>query len=271
MPAELDAIVAKALAKDAGQRYNRRRRSPPSCARSARFSTARSDTQEIAAAFNPAQPPRRSTRRWAALLLIVALLAVAAWYERAPIRTLWRKSLGPPPAPVIAIVPFDTDPAQLFFADGLAEDLTTRLGQTPGLKVIGRSATRQYRGREPRDVARELGAGVVLAGSVRPAGDIVKVSLELIDPSDGTAIWSAQYTRDVKDIFAVQAQVAGEVAQALRVTASADASQRPGGVAPGRSARLRALSAGTSRRRRSSSCRRHHILRTGDRDRCRPW
>ena len=57
-----------------------------------------------------------------------------------------------------------------------------------------------------------------LTGSVRPAGDTVKISLELIDPSDGTAIWSQQYTREVKDIFAVQAQVAGEVAQALRVT-----------------------------------------------------
>jgi tetratricopeptide (TPR) repeat protein len=66
-------------------------------------------------------------------------------------------------------------------------------------------------------VATELGAGVVLTGSVRPQADQVKVTLELVDPGDGVQIWSGQYTRDVKDIFAVQAQVAEEVARALRV------------------------------------------------------
>jgi TolB-like protein len=118
---------------------------------------------------------------------------------------------------VIAVIPFDTDPSQIFFADGLADDLTTRMGQTPGLSVVGRSRSRAYRGRQPRDVARELRAAVVLNGSTRPAGDTVNLSLALIDPSDGTTIWSAQYKRDVKEIFAVQAQVADEVAQALRV------------------------------------------------------
>ena len=71
----------------------------------------------------------------------------------------------------------------------------------------------------------------MLTGSVRPAADTVTITLELIDPSDDTAMWSAQYTRDVKDIFAVQAQVAEEVARALRITlqptpASARASSR---------------------------------------------
>ena len=217
LPPELDAIVGKAMAKSLEQRYASAATLSAELRSVGAILDVRSDTQEAAAAFMPPQPAPRSIGGWIAMLLVLAALGGAAWYERGPIKQLWRRTLGPPPAPVIAIVPFDTDPSQTFFADGLAEDLTTRLGQTPGLRVIGRSAAREYRGRQPRDVARELGAAVVLAGSVRPSGDTVKVSLELIDPLDGTAIWSAQYTREVKDIFAVQAQVAGEVAQALRL------------------------------------------------------
>src|SRR6185503_255818 len=92
-----------------------------------------------------------------------------------------------------------------------------RLGQTPGLKVLGRSATRGFRGRTPADVARELGAGAVLTGTVRQSAGAMRVSLELIDPADGTSIWTQQYTLEVKDVFAVQAQVAKEVAAALRL------------------------------------------------------
>jgi TolB-like protein len=218
LPIEFDAIVARAMAKSLDQRYESAATVAAELRSVGAILDVRSDAEEMAAVFTPVRPARRSFGRWIAALAVLAAVVGAAWYERAPLQSVWRKSLGPPPLPVIAVVPFDTDNGQQFFADGLAEDLITRLGQTPGLKVLGRSATRQLRGHEPRDAARELGAAVVLTGSVRPAGDTVKISLELIDPSDGTTIWSQQYTRELKDIFAVQAQVAGEVAQALRVT-----------------------------------------------------
>jgi TolB-like protein len=218
LPLEFDAIVANAMAKSLDQRYESAATMAAELRSVGAILDVRSDSEEMAAVFTPVRPARRPWGRWIVMLAVLAAVAAGAWFERAPLQRLWRKSLGPPPPPVIAVVPFDTDNGQQFFADGLAEDLITRLGQTPGLKVLGRSATRQLRGRAPQDAARELGAAVVLTGSVRPAGDTVKISLELIDPSDGTAIWSQQYTREVKDIFAVQAQVAGEVAQALRVT-----------------------------------------------------
>jgi len=158
------------------------------------------------------------------VLVLLGALAAAAWFKRAPLQRMWRRTLGPAPAPVIAVIPFETDANQTVFADGLVEDLITRLGQTPGLKVIGRSASRNFRGRAPRGVARELGAAVVLTGSVRPSPEAVKVSVELIDPADETAIWSSQYTREVKDVFAVQAQIAEDVARALKVTLQPTAS-----------------------------------------------
>ena len=217
LPTELDAIVAKAMTKSLEHRYDSAAALAAELRSVGAILDTRSDIEEAAAMSAPVRSGRRAVGRWLILLVLLAAAGAAGWYERGPLQRLWKRTLGPPPPPVIAVVPFETDADQVFFADGLAEDLITRLGQTPGLKVMGRSATRQLRGRAPQDVARELGAAVVLTGSVRPSGDTVKVSVELIDPADGTAIWSQQYTREVKDIFAVQAQVAGEVAQALRV------------------------------------------------------
>ncbi|PYQ74093.1 MAG: hypothetical protein DMG04_11650 [Acidobacteria bacterium] len=237
LPKEFDGIVLKALAKSLNQRYESAAVMAAELRALAAVLDVRSGTSEPAdlavglpraASSSSARGARaghlRPRRHWSPVAVVLLLGAIAAggiWLERDPIRKLWRRTLGPPPAPVIAVIPLElagADRSQTYFADGLTEDLITRLGQTPGLKVLGRSATRDYRGRAPRDVAQELGAGVVLTGSVRPAGDTVKISLELIDPDDGTDVWTGQFTRDVKDVFAVQADVAEQVAQALRVT-----------------------------------------------------
>jgi TolB-like protein len=221
LPKELEPILGRALAKSLDQRYE----SAATFAAELRSIGAILDVRSDAAAPVVAQPlvaPRnRSLGKWLMLMLLLGAAGAAAWSERIPIERLWRRTVGPSPPPVIAVMPLElaeSDASKTYFADGLTEDLISRLGQTPGLEVLGRSATRSARGRPPADIARELGAGVVLTGSVRPAADTVTVSLELIDPRDGTAIWAGQYTRDVKDIFAVQAQAAGDVASALRVT-----------------------------------------------------
>ena len=223
VPRDVDPIVGKALAKSLDQRYE----SAATLAAELRSIVAILDVRAETHANEPAtapittRPRRTSYAGWILLLLLLAALAAIGWWKRADVQRMWHRTLGPAPAPVIAVIPLDlagADVSQTYFADGLTEDLITRLGQTPGLRVLGRSATRDYRGRAPREVATELGAGAVLTGSVRPSGDTMKISLELIDPSDGTAIWSNQYTREITDTFKVQAQVAEDVAQALRVT-----------------------------------------------------
>ncbi len=234
LPRELDPIVARALAKSLDQRYESAATLGAELRTVAAILDVRSDANAAAGVSAAIMPPRRSWAGLIVLLLVLAGLGAAAWYERGSIERIWRRTLGPAPPPVVVVMPLELlgpDPSQTYFADGLTEDLISRLGQTQGLRVLGRSATRDYRGRPPRDVAKDLGAGVVLTGSVRPAADTVKVSLELIDASDGTAIWAGQYTRDVKEIFAVQEQVAEQVALALRLTlqptaASARASAR---------------------------------------------
>ncbi len=218
---EVDAIVVKALAKSIAQRYE----SAATFAAELRALAAILDVRSDANPLPPLQieassPPSHRWIAWMLAALVVVALGLAALAKWDIIRGEWRRRFGSAPPPVIAVIPLELagpDAAQMFFADGLTEDLITRLGQTPGLKVFGRSATRGYRSRPPRDVARELGAAVVLTGSVRPSGDTVKVSLELVNPADGRAIWSNQYTRELKDIFQVQAQMADEIAAALRV------------------------------------------------------
>lgn len=216
LPVELDTIVARAMAKSLDQRYQSAATMAAELRSVGAILDVRSDILEAASIAVPSRPAARSGIGWIVLLIVLAGLGGAAWYGRAWLQRSWRHWIGPPPAPVIAIMPLDADPSQHYFADGLAEDLTARLGQSAGLSVIGRSTARQYRGHEPRDAARELGAAVVLTGSVR-SGDPIALSLTLIDPSDGAVIWSSDYTRDAKEIFAMQAQVADDVSRALRV------------------------------------------------------
>jgi TolB-like protein len=224
---ELDGIVARTLTKSIDQRYE----SAATIAAELRSVVAildvRSSMSERATPVS-ILPPRRSFSGWMVFLVLLICAGGGAWIEREPIRRQWHRVFGPAPAPVIAVIPLElagADRSQTYFADGLTEDLISRLGQMPGLRVLGRSATRDYRGRTPRDVAQELHASVVLTGSARSQDNAVKVSLELVDPSDGTAIWAAQYTRDLKDIFAVQTQIAEEVATALRLKLQPTASR----------------------------------------------
>ena len=221
LPVELDAIVSQALAKSLEQRYESAATMAAELRSVGAILDVRSDTLEAANALVPAQEARGALGGWIALVLLMAAIAAAAWYERGPMARLYRRTLGPAPAPVIAVMPLDSGggaDASPYFSDGFTEDLISRLGQTKGLRVVGRSATRGAHGRQPLDVAKELGAGVVLTGSVRQAADTITVSLDLIDPSDGTSVWSSQNTRDIKDVFAVQAQAAEQIALALRLT-----------------------------------------------------
>jgi TolB-like protein len=228
VPLELDPIVAKALAKNLDQRYESAATMAAELRTVAAILDVRSRSVEPPSSTVTILPPRRSYSRVITAAVLIAAAAAVAWFVSEPVRAQWRRVFGRAPAPVIAVIPLDlagADRSQTYFADGLTEDLITRLGQMPGLKVLGRSATRDYRGRTPRDVAQELHASVVLTGSARTQDNTIKVSLELIDPADGTAIWASQYTRHLKDIFAVQTQVAEEVARALRLTLQPTASR----------------------------------------------
>ena len=122
----------------------------------------------------------------------------------------------------IAVLPFaDMSPGkdQEYFSDGLAEQLIHELAKVSGLKVVGRSSAFQFQDKNEdlRDVGRKLGVANVLEGSVRREGNHVRITAELIKADDGFQLWSQTYDREIKDIFAVQDEIARSTTQVLRL------------------------------------------------------
>ena len=112
-----------------------------------------------------------------------------------------------------------SDPEQEFFADGLVEDILTTLSKLSGLSVIARNSSFAYKGRavDVRQVARELGVRYVLEGSVRKAGNRIRITAQLIDATTGVHIWADRFDRELDDIFAVQDEITLTLATEMQV------------------------------------------------------
>ena len=121
----------------------------------------------------------------------------------------------------IAVLPFEnlsSDPDNAYFADGVQDEILTRLAKIGELKVIARSSTQRYEssGEDPREIGKQLGVAHVLEGSVQKAADNVRVRVQLINAATATHLWAESYDRKLTDIFAVESEIATKVAAALR-------------------------------------------------------
>jgi adenylate cyclase len=131
-----------------------------------------------------------------------------------------RAVLAEPDPPSIAVLPFTNmsgDPEQEYFADGITEDITTALSHLRWLFVIARNSTFTYKGRavDVRQVALELAVRYVLEGSVRTSGGRIRVTGQLVDAANGKHIWAERYDRELRDIFAVQDEITGNVVASI--------------------------------------------------------
>jgi TolB-like protein len=153
----------------------------------------------------------------AALLLAVAFALINTSQRNAPVTAS--------AVPTIAVLPFlDMSPGkdQQYFVDGLTEELTDHLSRIPGLRVVARTSTFAYKGKDEdmRSVAHTLGAQNLLEGSVRRDGDQLRITAQLID-AKGKHIWSQTYDRQREDVFAIQQEVASAITATLSVAVSA--------------------------------------------------
>jgi TolB-like protein/DNA-binding winged helix-turn-helix (wHTH) protein/Tfp pilus assembly protein PilF len=162
---------------------------------------------------------RFGVRRLVAIGGALLLLAATGGYAR----FAQRRRTAPRAATVsIAVLPFaDLSPGkdQEYFSDGLAEELINYLAKVPSVRVVGRSSSFQFKGRnvDIRLVGRQLAVAHVLEGSVQRDGDRIRIMAELIEVDDGFQLWSATYDRQINDIFSVQDEIARAAAGALQV------------------------------------------------------
>jgi TolB-like protein len=171
--------------------------------------------------------PRWSVRKFAALIVTIALLATGLLM----FQLVRRKSTPPaqvtaaamPAQKSIAVLPLlneSGDPGDEYFSDGLSEELIAALAQIRELKVIGRSSSFRFKDRkeEPKTIGEKLGVTTLLEGTVRRQGERVRIVAELINAADGIELWTRTFDRELKDIFAVQEEIAAAVASSLKVT-----------------------------------------------------
>jgi TolB-like protein len=161
--------------------------------------------------------------------MIVVVTSVVIWrlYLRPtpPLREVASKekmAFPLPDKPSIAVLPFvnmSKDPDQEYFSDGMTEDLITDLSKISGLLVIARNSTFTYKGKpvKVKQVAEELGVRYVLEGSVRRAGDEIRINAQLIDAMTGLHLWAERYDGTIGKIFALQDQITQKIVSALAV------------------------------------------------------
>jgi serine/threonine-protein kinase len=140
---------------------------------------------------------------------------------------------SPPGAATVAVLPFldlGVDPSNELIADGITEDVIVQLAKIRALRIVASASARPFKSRDrtPQEIGRQFAATAVLRGSVRSSGSRVRVVAELIDAASGNQLWAETYDRELDDLFAIQTDVAVQIAGALRRELTADERQRLG-------------------------------------------
>ncbi|HEU5247309.1 MAG TPA: protein kinase, partial [Candidatus Udaeobacter sp.] len=158
------------------------------------------------------------------ILSLAALAAAISW-------NVWKSEFVPSPAATgIAVLPFENrseDKANAYLADGIQDEILTRLSKIADLKVIARTSTQHYKSAPENlpEIARQLGVAHIVEGSVQKSGDAVRVNVQLINAANGSHLWADTFDRKLTDIFSVESEMAKAIADQLRVHLSSHEEQ----------------------------------------------
>ncbi len=178
---------------------------------------------EVADAM-PAATVGRKKHAWIYIVAIGATISIALFFlgrytAGNKIAAASPNELSPKSIAVLPLVNTSGDPSNEYFSDGLSEELIAVLAKIPELKVIGRSSSFFFKGKsgDSAAIGQKLGVVNLIEGSVRKQGDRVRIVAELISATDGRSLWSETYDRELKDVFAVQAEIAKSVAEQMKL------------------------------------------------------
>jgi TolB-like protein/Tfp pilus assembly protein PilF len=186
-------------------------------------------TEDVDSASSTRQPRKHT---WIFVVIVAATLSIGLFfigrYSGQNVAKTARTEAATDlsiPQKSIAVLPFENlsdDKSAAYFADGIQDEILTKLASIADLKVISRTSTAKYKSK-PEDlktVSQQLGVATVLEGSVQRAGDKVRVNVQLIDARADSHLWAKSYDRDMKDVFAVESEVAQEIADSLQAKLS---------------------------------------------------
>ena len=214
VPAELDAIVGRMLARDSNTRYQSAATIAAELRGVAAILDVRTATHE--AEFTLASPSsgRRPTA-WLLAIVVVAVAGGAVWAWKTDAGVLWRRWFGTPPPAVMVVMPFEAEGTMpAIIADGIAEALMARLG-TVGVRVVERSSLRLRRGRDPKMQLRNAGAAVALTGTIRGDGDQIALVTSLVEVDTGAVLARNTFSSSRAQIVSTEASVAQTLAMKL--------------------------------------------------------
>jgi len=210
IPSELDQIITKALQKDRTLRYQSADEVVADLQKLQRGTTGTAKTVVA---------EKRSKILWIVAAAIVVLGAIGILFFMQSSRRTDASSK------TIAVLPFANlteDKQEEYFSDGITDDILTQLAQIADINVISRTSIMQYKGTKKsiREISKELNAGVILEGSVRRAGDKVRIVAQLIDANSDRHLWAETYDREFSDILTIQSEIARNISTALHARIS---------------------------------------------------
>ena len=242
LPMELEWIVGKALAKSADERYQHveemivdlrnlgeKLESGKSTVVSAAAAQAAADVGAAKEGRARHAVPVRKVLLGTIAVAALALIA-AVWFPWGgdPARLTTGSPTQPPSVAVMPFINSSGDPDFEYFSDGMTDELINALGKVRGLKVVGRSSVFRFKGEryDAQEVGDRLQVGALLEGTVRKAGDRLRITAQLINAADGFELWSDRFDSELKDVFDVQDEICRAMVGALEAELLDDPSQR---------------------------------------------
>jgi eukaryotic-like serine/threonine-protein kinase len=220
LPTTFEHVLEKSLEKDRGLRYQSAAELRADLKR-----LQRSSESGRMSSVNPQSPAHRRPKRGviaaAAVLLLLVAIAGITWYEK-HFPAQYGAAVSKPSVAVLPLQNLSAEPDSSYFSDGMTDEITTKLSKIEGIDVVSHSSVMAVKtsGKSAAEIGTAFGVRYLLEGSVRKAGDQVRINVQLIDSTSGFQVWADDFTGEMKAVFSLQEQTALKIAQSLNLKLS---------------------------------------------------